>query len=162
MVRIKAHLPLQNAPRMLISAHIRRYQSLNLNHVREHSMPIYEFRWRKGPGVMTCRGDSPCCPTFGWDAGRPLAPRRELTPRCGGRGGRTCAETSGGSTERRHAGKERRWTTKDQWQVDTFDSTTDDCLNSLKNQHSFILFFCFYYFSFCTVWFLLFSEIKIS
>lgn len=24
-----------------------RYQSLNLNHVREHSMPIYEFRWQR-------------------------------------------------------------------------------------------------------------------
>lgn len=80
----KPHLPLQNTPLMLISAHIRRYQSLNLNHVREHSMPIYEFRWRKGTGVMTRGGDSPCCPTIGWDAGSPLALGRELTPRCGG------------------------------------------------------------------------------
>lgn len=52
---------------MLISDFIRRYQSLNLNHVREHSMPIYEFRWQMQTHVFSQGGDSPYCPVVKWD-----------------------------------------------------------------------------------------------
>lgn len=44
-----------------------RYQSLSLNHIREHSMPIYEFRWCGCAGMRSDIKEGSCCPVLKWD-----------------------------------------------------------------------------------------------
>lgn len=51
----------------MISTSICRYQSLNLNHIREHSMPIYEFRWQRRTLVLSQERDGPYCHVVRWD-----------------------------------------------------------------------------------------------
>lgn len=51
----------------MISTSICRYQSLNLNHIREHSMPIYEFRWQRRALVLSQERDGPYCHVVRWD-----------------------------------------------------------------------------------------------
>lgn len=110
---------------ILSSACIRRYQSLNLNHVREHSMPIYEFRWRTHTQVLSQGGDSSYCPVVKWvkrdgNDGEPFSAKTGADLFSSLRGSKhVVRHSSGGLKERRHAERrvERKTKIRDRWTV---------------------------------------------
>lgn len=122
----------------LISTSICRYQSLNLNHIREHSMPIYEFRWQRHTLVLSQERDGPYCHVVRWDGNN----RESFGAKMGAEPlvvavGQWMLRLSSGWTDRKHAERERErsWKATDQWQVDTWTSysRTDVCLLLIFN-----------------------------
>lgn len=83
-----------------------RYQSLNLNHVREHSMPIYEFRWQRHTQVSHQGKARLRYPVIKWCGGEvwiSLVPWQELSHFSLLRGNRPALKHSSGKAENRRA-----------------------------------------------------------
>lgn len=145
---------------MLSSDFICRYQSLNLNHVREHSMPIYEFRWQMQTPVFSQGGDSSHCPVVKWD--------RNDRESFGAKTGADLISLLWGNNralrhfwldwKKLHKQRERRverQKIRDRWTLPKFTAELMLPHINFFYYHYFVLFGLFLFFQCCATWYLL-------